>query len=82
MVEAKEELVDTVSPLRAKGVQLPLQPKLATSELCSLAVKFIRSERHPMVFHCLLKQTVQHTSRLWSGGRVACFRINSLKTHR
>lgn len=44
MVEAKEELAETVSPLGVRGVQLPLQLGLATSEHCSLAVNFITSE--------------------------------------
>lgn len=41
MVEAKEELAETVSPLGTQGVQLPLQLGLTTSKLCSLAVNSI-----------------------------------------
>lgn len=82
MVGAKEGLAETVLPLRAQGVQLPLQLNLATSELCSSAANFISSERDPMVFHCLLKPTVQHPSHFWSGGKVTYFRISSLKTPR
>ena len=43
MVEAKEELAETVSPLGARRVQLPLRLGLVTSELCSLALNFITS---------------------------------------
>lgn len=44
MVEAKIELAETVFPLGAQGVQLPLQPGLLTSDLCSLAVNFVTNE--------------------------------------
>lgn len=44
MVEAKEELAETVSPLGAQGVQLPLRLGLPTSELCSLAVNFVTNK--------------------------------------
>lgn len=71
MVGAKEDLAETVCPLRAQGVQLPLQLNLPTSEICSLTANFINSGIYPMMFHCLLEQTVQHTSHFWSGGKVS-----------
>ena len=62
MVDAEEELAETVAPLGTRGLQPPLWLGLATSELCPLVVNFITSKLKLSHGASLLSETAHSAS--------------------